>query len=226
MDEKIDSGDLPLLSVNNLVISFAQEDGVKRVIDQVNFELYKGEILGIVGESGSGKTLSCLSIMQLLPPGAIIEAGQILFRDQSLIDLLQSSEEKLQSIRGNRISMVFQEPMSALNPSHRCGKQVAEIISLHHPEKSEAQIKADVLALFQKVKLPDVERIYKSYIHQLSGGQLQRVMIAMAIANKPAIIIADEPTTALDVTVQESILDLLLTLKEDFNCSIIFISHD
>ena len=226
MDEKIDSGDLPLLSVNNLVISFAQEDGIKRVIDQVNFELYKGEILGIVGESGSGKTLSCLSIMQLLPPGAIIEAGQILFRDQSLIDLLQSSEEKLQSIRGNRISMVFQEPMSALNPSHRCGKQVAEIISLHHPEKSEAQIKADVLALFQKVKLPDVERIYKSYIHQLSGGQLQRVMIAMAIANKPAIIIADEPTTALDVTVQESILDLLLTLKEDFNCSIIFISHD
>ena len=226
MDEKIDSGDLPLLSVNNLVISFAQEDGVKRVIDQVNFELYKGEILGIVGESGSGKTLSCLSIMQLLPPGAIIEAGQILFRDQSLIDLLQSSEEKLQSIRGNRISMVFQEPMSALNPSHRCGKQVAEIISLHHPEKSEAQIKADVLALFQKVNLPDVERIYKSYIHQLSGGQLQRVMIAMAIANKPAIIIADEPTTALDVTVQESILDLLLTLKEDFNCSIIFISHD
>ena len=226
MDEKIDSGDLPLLSVNNLVISFAQEDGIKRVIDQVNFELYKGEILGIVGESGSGKTLSCLSIMQLLPPGAIIEAGQILFRDQSLIDLLQSSEEKLQSIRGNRISMVFQEPMSALNPSHRCGKQVAEIISLHHPEKSEAQIKDDVLALFQKVKLPDVERIYKSYIHQLSGGQLQRVMIAMAIANKPAIIIADEPTTALDVTVQESILDLLLTLKEDFNCSIIFISHD
>ncbi|HOY12339.1 MAG TPA: ABC transporter ATP-binding protein [Saprospiraceae bacterium] len=226
MNEKIDSGDLPLLSVNNLVISFAHEDGIKRVIDQVNFELYKGEILGIVGESGSGKTLSCLAIMQLLPPGAIIASGQILFRDDTITDLLQSSEEKLQTIRGNRISMVFQEPMSALNPSHRCGKQVAEIISLHHPEKSTAQIKAEVLALFQKVKLPDVERIYKSYIHQLSGGQLQRVMIAMAIANKPAVIIADEPTTALDVTVQESILDLLLALKDDFNCSIIFISHD
>ena len=227
MNKESSSENLPILSIQNLSLSFMQEGDPKRVIDHVSFELYKGEILGVVGESGSGKTLSCLSIMQLLPPSAIVESGQILYRDNNMVkDLLVMNEKQLQHVRGNRISMVFQEPMSSLNPSHKCGKQVAEIISQHYPQKSRAAVESEVLSLFKKVKLPDVERIYNSYIHQLSGGQLQRVMIAMAIANKPSIIIADEPTTALDVTVQQSILDLLIELKEDFDCSIIFISHD
>lgn len=219
---------LPLLSISGLCLEFRQEDGsYRRVVDEASIEVNRGEILGVVGESGSGKTLTCLSVMQLLPPSCIIRQGSVIFRSEGeVVDLTRLSETQLQKIRGNKISMIFQEPMSSLNPGHRCGHQVAEIIQIHHPELSKAEVRNKVLELFKKVRLPDVDRIYKSYVHQLSGGQLQRVMIAMAVANKPALIIADEPTTALDVTVQESILDLLVELQKDSACSIVFISHD
>src|SRR5690606_23968126 len=150
--------------------------------------------------------------------------GSILF-SQAESDLLKVDEHTMESIRGSKISMIFQEPMSSLNPSHRCGHQVAEIITQHR-KIDKVNTKKEVIALFEKVKLPDPERIYRSYIHELSGGQLQRVMIAMAIANKPDIIIADEPTTALDVTVQKTIVELLINLASEYGCAIIFISHD
>jgi peptide/nickel transport system ATP-binding protein len=217
---------LPLLQVKNLTICFPTEDGMSKVIDNVSFEVKQGEILGIVGESGSGKTLSSLAIMRLLPSNAQITNGFIHFRHEEVCNILDLSEKSIQKLRGNSMSMIFQEPMSSLNPSMRCGVQVAEIIKIHHPDRTDEAIKNEVLALFEKVKLPDSQRAYQSYIHQLSGGQLQRVMIAMAIANKPKLIIADEPTTALDVTVQKSVLELLLDLKKEFDCSIIFISHD
>jgi peptide/nickel transport system ATP-binding protein len=218
---------LPLLQIKNLTICFPGDEGPLKVIDNVTFDVKHGEVLGIVGESGSGKTLSSLSIMRLLPNNAQIKDGHIYFRTGEMSqNILELDEKAIQKIRGNHISMIFQEPMSSLNPGMRCGEQVEEIIRIHHPNKTKDSIKNEVLALFEKVKLPDIERAYTSYIHQLSGGQLQRIMIAMAIANKPKLIIADEPTTALDVTVQKSILELLLELKKEFNCSIIFISHD
>ena len=216
----------PLLSIHNLTMSFVHDGQKNTVLQDISLEVGKGEVLGIVGESGSGKTLLSLATMQLLPNGAQIDKGQILFRNNGLTDMLKCDEKKLQKIRGRDISIIFQEPMSSLNPTHKCGRQVEEIIRQHHPHKSQASIKQEVLSLFQKVKLPDIERLYDSYIHQLSGGQLQRIMIAMAIANKPSLIIADEPTTALDVTVQQSIIELLIDLKNESGCSIIFISHD
>jgi peptide/nickel transport system ATP-binding protein len=216
----------PLLSIHNLTMSFSHEGHKNMVLQNISLEVGKGEVLGIVGESGSGKTLLSLATMQLLPNGAHIDKGQILFRRNGLTDILRCDEKKLQYIRGREISMIFQEPMSSLNPTHKCGRQVEEIIRQHHPSKSQETIKNEVLLLFQKVKLPDIDRLYDSYIHQLSGGQLQRIMIAIAIANKPSLIIADEPTTALDVTVQQSIIELLIDLKNEFGCSIIFISHD
>ncbi len=207
-----------LLEIQDFSLSFVN----KLVIDKINFELKKGEILGIVGESGSGKSLTSLAIMGLLPKNAQTR-GNILFRlDDRIIDLAQESNE---SIRGNEIGMIFQEPMTSLNPSMRCGQQVIENI-LQHKKQDLKLAKSKVLSLFEKVKLPDVERIYKAYPHELSGGQKQRVMIAMALASEPKLLIADEPTTALDVTVQRSILELLKELQQDSDMSIIFISHD
>ena len=207
-----------LLEIQDFSLSFDN----KLVIDKINFELKKGEILGIVGESGSGKSLTSLAIMGLLPKNAQTR-GNILFRlDDRIIDLAQESNE---SIRGNEIGMIFQEPMTSLNPSMRCGQQVIENI-LQHKKQDLKLAKSKVLSLFEKVKLPDVERIYKAYPHELSGGQKQRVMIAMALASEPKLLIADEPTTALDVTVQRSILELLKELQQDSEMSIIFISHD
>lgn len=207
-----------LLEIQDFSLSFDN----KLVIDKINFELKKGEILGIVGESGSGKSLTSLAIMGLLPKNAQTR-GKILFRlDDRIIDLAQESNE---SIRGNEIGMIFQEPMTSLNPSMRCGQQVIENI-LQHKKQDLKLAKSKVLSLFEKVKLPDVERIYKAYPHELSGGQKQRVMIAMALASEPKLLIADEPTTALDVTVQRSILELLKELQQDSDMSIIFISHD
>lgn len=207
-----------LLEIQDFSLSFDN----KLVIDKINFELKKGEILGIVGESGSGKSLTSLAIMGLLPKNAQTR-GKILFRlDDRIIDLAQESNE---SIRGNEIGMIFQEPMTSLNPSMRCGQQVIENI-LQHKKQDLKLAKSKVLSLFEKVKLPDEERIYKAYPHELSGGQKQRVMIAMALASEPKLLIADEPTTALDVTVQRSILELLKELQQDSDMSIIFISHD
>ena len=213
----------PLLKIDNLSISFNSNHKLKEVVHRISYELNKNEILGIVGESGSGKSVSSLAIVGLLPKSVSqINSGKIRFNGQ---DLTQISPKEFQAIRGNDIAMIFQEPMSSLNPSMRCGEQVLEII-LQHTSLSKNKAKEEVISLFEKVKLLTPETTYKKYPHEISGGQKQRVMIAMAIACKPKILIADEPTTALDVTVQKEIIDLLKTLQQENNMSIIFISHD
>lgn len=213
----------PLLQIENLVISFSRENSWNDVIKNISFDLYKNEILGIVGESGSGKSVSSLAVLGLLPEKiSRISNGKILYDGE---DLTQKSSREFRKIRGKQISMVFQEPMSSLNPSLKCGYQVEEILA-EHTSLSQKDIKTEVLSLFGKVKLPNPEKIYNSYPHQISGGQKQRVMIALAIACKPNILIADEPTTALDVTVQKEIIKLLKDLQQQTQMSIIFISHD
>ena len=211
-----------MLQVKNLSVSFRLEDGQQRAIHNINFSLEKNEILGIVGESGSGKSVTSLAILGLLPTNKTDINGSILFQER---ELLHRSEKDFQKIRGNDISMIFQEPMSSLNPSLTCGYQVTEMI-LQHQKISKKETKSGVLELFRKVKLPRIETIFNQYPHQLSGGQKQRVMIAMAIACNPKILIADEPTTALDVTVQKGIIKLLKEIQAETNMSIIFISHD
>ena len=212
-----------LLSVHNLSISFLTENGRSTVVENITYSLNKNEILGIVGESGSGKSVSSLAILGLLPKKVSkIETGEILLNGCNLIT---ASKEELQSLRGNEISIIFQEPMSSLNPSLRCGDQVTEIL-LQHTDLSKKDAKEEAISLFKKVKLPRPDSIFESYPHQISGGQKQRVMIAMAIACKPKILIADEPTTALDVTVQQDIVFLLKQLQQETGMSIIFISHD
>ncbi|QDO93092.1 ABC transporter ATP-binding protein [Formosa sediminum] len=208
----------PLLQIENLTISFNGNE----VIHNISYHLYANEILGIVGESGSGKSVSSLAILGLLPKKITTLSGAIYFNTTNLTALSQSG---FQEIRGNKIAMIFQEPMSSLNPSMRCGEQVEEIL-IQHTGLSLSQVKNKVLALFEQVKLPDPERVYKSYPHEISGGQKQRVMIAMAIACEPDILIADEPTTALDVTVQKEIIVLLKELQDKTHMSIIFITHD
>ncbi|MCK7589583.1 ABC transporter ATP-binding protein [Subsaxibacter sp. CAU 1640] len=212
-----------ILAVNDLSISFLSEGIEKEVIHNISFDLYPNEILGVVGESGSGKSVSSLAILGLLPKKiSKITSGSVEFKGTNLVTLEQ---KEFQHIRGNAISMIFQEPMSSLNPSMRCGRQVEEIL-LQHTSLSKKQAKEETLSLFEKVKLPLPVRVYNAYPHQISGGQKQRVMIAMAIACKPKILIADEPTTALDVTVQKDILTLLKDLQVETGMSIIFISHD
>ena len=211
-----------MLKVKELNISFLTEDGETNVATNINFSLGKNEILGIVGESGSGKSVTSLAVLGLLPKKKSIIEGNIIFND---VELLRLTDKELQLIRGNRISMIFQEPMSSLNPSLTCGFQVMEIL-LEHKKMDKSAAKKKVIELFHQVKLPRVEAMYNQYPHQLSGGQKQRVMIAMAIACKPEILIADEPTTALDVTVQKEIIKLLKELQIETGMSIIFISHD
>jgi peptide/nickel transport system ATP-binding protein len=213
----------PLLSIHNLEISFKKEGAYSAVIKNISYELLENEILGIVGESGSGKSVSSLAIMGLLPTHiSKITQGEIVFDGKNVAQL---SEKELQHLRGNAIAMIFQEPMSSLNPSLKCGFQVQEIL-LQHTALSKSASKAETLSLFAKVKLPDPELIFDKYPHEISGGQKQRVMIAMAIACKPKLLIADEPTTALDVTVQKEIIQLLKDIQQDTGMSIIFISHD
>ncbi|MCF7559658.1 ABC transporter ATP-binding protein [Sabulilitoribacter multivorans] len=208
-----------ILSFKNLSISFGENE----VIHNISYHLNKNEILGIVGESGSGKSVSSLAILGLLPKKiSKITTGSIIFNNTDLTTL---SSKSFQSIRGKKISMIFQEPMSSLNPSMRCGKQVQEIL-LQHTNLSKQRAKQETILLFEKVKLPNPERVYNAYPHEISGGQKQRVMIAMAIACKPDILIADEPTTALDVTVQNEIIKLLKTLQAETKMSVIFITHD
>ena len=211
-----------MLKVKELNISFLTEEGETNVATNINFSLVKNEILGIVGESGSGKSVTSLAVLGLLPKKKSIIEGSIRFND---VELLRLTDKELQQIRGNRISMIFQEPMSSLNPSLTCGFQVMEIL-LEHKKMDKSAAKKKVIELFHQVKLPRVEAMYNQYPHQLSGGQKQRVMIAMAIACKPEILIADEPTTALDVTVQKEIIKLLKELQIETGMSIIFISHD
>ncbi len=218
-----------ILEINHLQIDFSSDRGHTRAVDDISLYLKKGETLGIVGESGSGKSVTSLSIMGLLPmPPAQITAGTIRYRpdtDAEFQDLTAFSDAQLQKIRGTEIAMIFQEPMTSLNPVFKCGHQVTEAIQLHQSVSFEVA-KAQTLALFEQVKLPDPARIFEAYPHQISGGQKQRVMIAMALSCHPKILIADEPTTALDVTVQKTILDLLLELKTTYGLSMIFISHD
>lgn len=206
-----------MLLVKNLSVTFNSNS----VVYNLNFELHKNKILGIVGESGSGKSVSSLALLGLLPKQATIE-GEVLFEENNV---LSYSEPDFQQIRGNKIAMIFQEPMSSLNPTLKCGFQVAEILQ-QHTQLSSKEIKDEVISLFEKVKLPRPEAIFSSFPHQISGGQKQRVMIAMAIACKPEILIADEPTTALDVTVQKEIILLLKELQQENGMSILFITHD
>jgi peptide/nickel transport system ATP-binding protein len=214
-----------LLDVNDLTLAFGSETNSKKVIDNVSFKLNKGETLGIVGESGSGKSITALSVLNLQPPNASVSGDIYYYEKNKEINLLKLSDKDWLSFRGKNISMIFQEPMTSLNPTMKCGKQVSEILFLHTNLSSDKRRKR-VIELFEEVKLPDPQRIYNSYPHEISGGQKQRVMIAMAIALKPAILIADEPTTALDVTVQKAIIDLLKDIQEKYAISIIFISHD
>lgn len=212
-----------LLQINNITISFKKEGNWNPIVKNGSFILNNNEILGIVGESGSGKSVTSLAIMNLLPKGIVeVTNGEIIFEGKNIVQL---SKKETRNLRGKDIAMIFQEPMSSLNPSLKCGYQVEEILA-QHTALSKKEIKNTVLALFDKVKLPSPEKIYNSYPHEISGGQKQRVMIAMAIACKPKILIADEPTTALDVTVQKEIILLLKELQQETNMSIIFISHD
>ena len=211
-----------LLDVRDLTVSFLNQKKTTQVVHNISFSLGKNEILAIVGESGSGKSVTSLAIMGLLDKKRSRVTGDLIYDGISLLEL---EEKALQKYRGNEISMIFQEPMSSLNPSLTCGYQVVEII-VQHTSLSKKDAKQRALDLFEKVKLPRPKQLFNSYPHQISGGQKQRVMIAMAIACKPKILIADEPTTALDVTVQKEILLLLKELQEETQMSIIFVSHD
>jgi peptide/nickel transport system ATP-binding protein len=216
----------PLLSIKNLAVQFQTETGLTTALQNISFDLHRGEVLAIVGESGSGKTVTSLSILQLLGKTARI-SGEILFSETGHpgIDLLSARTKTLQEIRGHKISMIFQEPMTSLNPVFTCGYQVAESLR-RHKKISGADAKTQTIEWFKKVKLPDPEAAYNRYPHQLSGGQKQRVMIAMAMCCQPSLLICDEPTTALDVTVQKTILQLIKDLKQETNMGVIFITHD
>ncbi|MDP2189731.1 MAG: ABC transporter ATP-binding protein [Sphingobacteriaceae bacterium] len=217
-----------LLRVQNLSVSFLQAGTFHQVTHGVDFELMPGKVLGIVGESGSGKSVTSLAIMGLLPKDfARIETGSIEFQFAGrAVELVGLSKDAHRALRGKGMAMIFQEPMSALNPVMRCGEQVAEAIRLHQPDLTEKEVQDQVIALFKEVQLPRAEVLVQSYPHELSGGQRQRVMIAIALSCNPALLIADEPTTALDVTVQATILALLRSLSESRGLSVIFITHD
>jgi microcin C transport system ATP-binding protein len=213
----------PLLSVRDLSVAFSQGGHESLAVDHVSFDIAKGETLALVGESGSGKSVSALSILKLLPyPPASHPSGEILFGGE---DLLAKDESQLRKVRGNKITMIFQEPMTSLNPLHTIEDQIAEILSLHQG-MGKAQARARTLELLNEVGIREPEKRLGAYPHQLSGGQRQRVMIAMALANEPELLIADEPTTALDVTVQAQILELLAKLKANKGMSVLFITHD
>ncbi len=213
----------PLLSVRDLSVAFHQSDRESLAVDRVSFEIGRGEIVALVGESGSGKSVSAASILKLLPyPAASHPSGQILFDGR---DLMTASEPDLRAVRGNEITMIFQEPMTSLNPLHTIERQIGEILSLHQGLEG-APARARVLELLHQVGIREPEKRLSAYPHELSGGQRQRVMIAMALANRPKLLIADEPTTALDVTVQAQILELLGRLKTEHGMSMLFITHD
>jgi peptide/nickel transport system ATP-binding protein len=217
----------PLLEVKNLKTYFKTNDGIAKAVDDVSFTVYKGETVGIVGESGSGKSVTCLTTMRLIaePPG-FVAGGEIIYHGNGkAVDLLKLSTKEMLDYRGNDISMIFQEPMTSLNPVFTCGEQVMETILLHQ-KVSWDEAKKRTLQLFEDVKLPDPDRIFNAFPHKLSGGQKQRVMIAMALSCSPNILIADEPTTALDVTIQKTILEMMDELRHSIDASVIFITHD
>ncbi len=213
---------MALLEVRDLRTHFRTDDGVVKAVDGVNFEVEKGQTLGIVGESGSGKSVTCLTIMGLNPKRNTMTTGEALFKGE---DLLKASGRRLREIRGDDIAMIFQDPMTSMNPVHTVGKQLVEAIQLHN-DVSKKQAKARALELLKAVGIPRADRRLDDYPHQFSGGMRQRAMIAMALINNPDLLIADEPTTALDVTTQAQILQLMNRLQEDFGSAIIIITHD
>jgi peptide/nickel transport system ATP-binding protein len=217
-----------LLEIKNLTTEFRTEDEIVKAVNDISFILHRGETIGIVGESGSGKSVTSLSVMRLIPdPPGRITSGEMIFHTKSndVVDLAKLSEKEMRKYRGNEIAMIFQEPMTSLNPVYTCGDQVMEALMLHQ-KMFKTDAKTRTIELFREVQLPRPENIFESYPHQLSGGQKQRVMIAMAMSCKPSILIADEPTTALDVTVQATILDLMEKLQREHDMGILFITHD
>ncbi|MGF1532184.1 MAG: ABC transporter ATP-binding protein [Bernardetiaceae bacterium] len=219
--------DITILSVRDLTIRIRKDQGEVIAVDQISFQLKQGETLGIVGESGSGKTLTALSLLSLIPKAGYIEKGDILFESKRYgkIDLTKVPKSVTRRLRGDEISMIFQEPMSALNPVYTCGVQLIEGL-LYHNKISRRAAKQRALELLERVQIGNPEVIFQSYPHQLSGGQIQRVVIAMALASQPLLLIADEPTTALDVTVQASVLSLLRQMRDELDTSMVFITHD
>lgn len=215
---------MALLEVQNLTTHFFTDDGEVKAVDRVSFSLERGETLGIVGESGSGKSVMALSIMRLVqtPPGRIL-GGSIRFKDS--VDLLSLSRKEMRAIRGKKIAMIFQEPMTSLNPVYTIGNQIGEAIQLHEGG-SAAEVKERTIEMIHTVGIPESAQRYDEYPHQLSGGMRQRAMIAMALSCKPDILLADEPTTALDVTIQAQILDLIAGLQEKFGMAMILVTHD
>ncbi|MDA9951122.1 ABC transporter ATP-binding protein [Oligoflexaceae bacterium] len=213
-----------ILEIRDLVTAFTTERGVVRAISGVDLDVQAGKTLGIVGESGCGKSVTALSIMRLLPkPAGFIESGSILFKG---MDLATLPPAEMLKVRGNRIAMIFQEPMTALNPVYKIGRQITEVMSLHRSELSAEQMRKEAVEVLAAVGIPAPDQRIDEYPHQLSGGMRQRVMIAMALACKPDVLIADEPTTALDVTIQAQILELMRDLQKEYGMSIIFITHD
>ncbi len=212
-----------LIEIRDLSCSFRTEEGVARALDGASLSVYRGETLGLVGESGCGKTVTALCIMRLIqdPPGRI-ESGQVMFQGR---DLLKLRDKDMRKIRGNEISMIFQEPMTSLNPVLTCGYQIEEAVLLHQ-KVSKKEAEERTLEMLDLVRIPDPKNCAKSYPHQLSGGMRQRAMIAMALSCSPSLLIADEPTTALDVTIQAQILDLLRSLQDRFKMAILMITHD
>lgn len=218
---------MSLFHLQDLSVEFVQRKETTQAVRGLSFSLERGQTLGIVGESGSGKSVSSLAIMRLLPSHARVSAQRLQFTpaDGAPVDLMALSQEEMRRYRGNEIAMIFQEPMTSLNPVHRCGEQVAEALRLHQNLSREAA-RGETLSWFERVKLPRIEKLYRNYPHQLSGGQKQRVMVAMAMCCQPSLLIADEPTTALDVTVQRDILALIRELQAEHGMAVMFISHD
>ncbi|MFX0182466.1 MAG: ABC transporter ATP-binding protein [Candidatus Hodarchaeota archaeon] len=212
-----------LLEVKNLKTQFFTEDGVVKAVDNVSFKIYPGEVLGLVGESGCGKTVSSLSVLRLIPdpPGKIVE-GEVLFNDENL---LEKSDKEMRDIRGNEIAMIFQDPMTSLNPVFTVRNQIIENIMLHQELTKEESLKR-AIEMLELVGIPEAERRINDYPHLFSGGMRQRVMIAMALSCNPALLIADEPTTSLDVTIQAQVLDLMRDLRDDLNMAILYITHN
>ncbi|MGL6474347.1 ABC transporter ATP-binding protein [Aeromonas hydrophila] len=219
-----DQSKTPILEVRDLAVEFAVDDGKIKVLDGVSFKVAPGQTLGVVGESGCGKSVTSLAIMGLLPkPHGQVVAGSIRFQGEELLSL---APDQMYKVRGNRISMIFQEPMTALNPVQTVGDQLMEVFHLHRPDYSKAQRREAAIAMLQKVGIPEPAQRFAVYPHNLSGGMRQRVMIAMALACEPALLICDEPTTALDVTIQAQILELMKELQAQTGMAIIFITHD
>ena len=211
----------PLLDVQHLTVAFERPGPALKAVDDLSFSIQPGETLGLVGESGSGKSVTALAILRLLQPPGKVTAGRVLFEGR---DLLQLPESEMRSIRGGRISLIFQEPMTALNPTMRVGDQICEALTSHAVGKDQARQR--VVELLDAVRIPDAARRARDYPHQLSGGMRQRVMIAIAVACRPPLVIADEPTTALDVTIQAQVLEMLSELKGRFNLALLLITHD